>query len=118
MLKDGKYRYTLQFGPNSDEEVAAGNLLDRLGRRKSIIVVKALNEYLQTHPELQDERTEFRIQVNGIPMDMIERKIRELVEEKLSGMQLEVTSKPDRNIEPDQVSSDIMDMLGDLELFK
>ena len=117
MLKDGKYRYTLQFGPNSKEEVTAGNLLDRLGRRKSTIVVKALNEYLQSHPELMDERTELQIQLNGIPMDVIENRIRELVEEKLSGMHLEANTKVDPDIQSEQVSDDIMDMLGDLDLF-
>ena len=117
MLKNGKYRYTLQFGPDSNEEVTAGTLLEKLGRRKSIIVVKALNEYLRSHPELMDERTELRVQLNGIPMDVIECRIRELVEEKLSEMQLEIKPKADTEVRSEQVSDDIVDMLGDLDLF-
>ena len=52
MIKDGKFRFTLQFGMNTQEELQAGKLLEQLGKRKSPIVVAALNEYLANHPEL------------------------------------------------------------------
>lgn len=35
MKKDGKYRYSLQFGMSSEEEIRAGELLESLGNKKS-----------------------------------------------------------------------------------
>ena len=32
MKKDGKYRFSLQFGADSEEQVKAGELLERLGK--------------------------------------------------------------------------------------
>ena len=39
MIKDGKFRFTLQFGMNTDEEQKAGNLLEQLGKKKQMIIV-------------------------------------------------------------------------------
>ena len=50
MKKDGRYRYTLQFGMESEEQIRAGELLEKLGNGKSTIIVAALNEYLDSHP--------------------------------------------------------------------
>lgn len=126
MLKDGKFRYTLQFSPDSAEEITAGRLLDRLGRRKSIVIVKALNEYLRSHPELAEEipaeeTPVLQVQFNGIPMDVIEQKIRELVDQRISEVRSEKTEEPDTQTQsepPGQISDDILEMLGDLDLFQ
>ena len=50
MKKDGKYRFSLQFSADSEEQVRAGELLERLGNRKSAVVVAALNDYLDSNP--------------------------------------------------------------------
>ena len=52
MIKDGKYRYTIQFGMKTEEEQRAGELLENMGNKKSPVIVAALNEYLERHPEL------------------------------------------------------------------
>lgn len=52
MKRDGKYRFSLQFGSETNEQVQAGELLERLGNRKSAVVVAALNAFLAVHPEL------------------------------------------------------------------
>ena len=61
MKKDGKYRYSLQFGMSSEEEIRAGELLESLGNKKSKVLIAALNEYVTNHPELESERCELRI---------------------------------------------------------
>ena len=63
MKKDGKYRFSLQFGSDSEKQVRAGEFLERLGKKKSIVVVEALNDYLLAHPELQEVRGR-KIEVN------------------------------------------------------
>ena len=50
MKKDGKYRYSLQFGMSSEEEIRAGELLESLGNKKSKVLIAALNEYVTNHP--------------------------------------------------------------------
>lgn len=52
MRKNGKYRFSLQFPAETEEQIQAGELLERLGNRKSAVVVAALGEYLAAHPAL------------------------------------------------------------------
>lgn len=52
MRKNGKYRFSLQFPAETEEQIQAGELLERLGNRKSAVVVAALGEYLTAHPDL------------------------------------------------------------------
>lgn len=54
MKRDGKYRFSLQFGSETREQVQAGELLERLGNRKSAVVIAALNAYIAAHPELAE----------------------------------------------------------------
>lgn len=118
MKKDGKYRYSLQFGMSSEEEIRAGELLESLGNKKSKVLIAALNEYVTNHPELESERCELRVSYQSIPMELLETKIRQLVEERLGSV---ATFPQTPNAVPEQVenvSQDIVDMLGDLELFQ
>lgn len=52
MKKDGIYRFSLQFGAGSEEQIRAGKLLEWLENKKSQIIVAALNEYMLAYPEL------------------------------------------------------------------
>ena len=118
MKKDGKYRYSLQFGMSSEEEIRAGELLESLGNKKSKVLIAALNEYVTNHPELESERCELRVSYQSIPMELLETKNLQLVEERLGS----VTTSPQATIAvPEQVehvSQDIVDMLGELEFFE
>lgn len=42
MKKDGKYRFSLQFGADSEEQVKAGELLERLGNKKVQLLLQPL----------------------------------------------------------------------------
>lgn len=63
MKKDGKYRFSLQFSADSEEQVRAGELLERLGNRKSAVVVAALNDYLDSNPNLQDAHCKIEVKL-------------------------------------------------------
>ena len=52
MKKNGKYRFTLQFGMNSEQEIRAGEILEKMGNKKSKFLIAAINEYASNHPEL------------------------------------------------------------------
>ena len=74
---------------------------------KTIMVIYAILSFRKT-----------RVSYQSIPMELLETKIRQLVEERLGS----VTTFPQTNTAvPEQVehvSQDIVDMLGDLELFQ
>ena len=118
MKKDGKYRYSLQFGMSSEEEIRAGELLESLGNRKSKVLIAALNEYVANHPELESERCELKVSFQSVPMELLEMKIRQLVEERLGSVPTDIVHKDVPTEAIDRVSQDIVDMLDDLELFQ
>ena len=115
MKKDDLYRFNIQFTPKTDEEVKVGEYLNALGRRKSIFIIAAVIEYLRNHPELQDETNQ--IHVSTISADQLEAKIRAIIEDKLSKLSIEYNCTPVSAMETEQISTDIVDMLDDLELF-
>lgn len=118
MKKDGKYRYSLQFGMDSEEEIRAGELLESLGNKKSKVLIAALNEYVANHPELENEHCELKVSFQSVPMELLEMKIRQLVEERLGSVPADIVQKDVPSQAIDHVSQDIVDMLDDLELFQ
>lgn len=118
MIRDGKYRYTLQFGMDTAEERQAGQFLEQLGNRKSPIIVAALNKYLEGNPGLLDGRVHIQVHVSDLNTRMLEDKIRQLIEERLSSgvpLPAPAAANPHENVE--QVSADILEMLNDLDSF-
>lgn len=88
MKKDGKYRFSLQFSDDTMECRKAGELLESLGNRKSVLIVAALNEYLAAHPELEQENCSIQVSMNSVAsQDELERMVQRLVEERINGWQ-------------------------------
>lgn len=134
MKKDGLYRYSLQFPDDSEKRIRAGELLEKLGNKKSAVIVAALNEYLDNHPEFETQGLRIRIeQENGISRDKLERLIRTLIQE-----QLQHTTEPLLNVQaveesdlipssegerskeemPEALKEDIAQMLANLDMFQ
>ena len=118
MIRDGKYRYTIQFGMDTEAEKQAGSFLERLGNRKSPVIIAALNEYLQHHPELCEDQSRVQFNISGVDPRMLEMKIRKLFEERLgSGAPIPAQLEENPPAAAKQVSNDILDMLSDLDCF-
>ncbi len=118
MKKDGKYRFTLQFGSESDEEYRAGEFLEHLGNKKSAIIVAALNEYLATHPELQSPYCKIEVKIgSNFNQEKVEQIIRTIVEEKMAMLQLSGTATPITEEVPKALEQDVATMLDNLDLF-
>ena len=134
MKKDGLYRYSLQFPDDSEKRIRAGELLEKLGNKKSAVIVAALNEYLDNHPEFETQGLRIRIeQENGISRDKLERLIRTLIQE-----QLQHSTEPPLNVQvveksglipssegeqskeemPEALKEDIAQMLANLDVFQ
>lgn len=136
MKKDGLYRYSLQFPDDSEKRIRAGELLEKLGNKKSAVIVAALNEYLDNHPEFGTETQGLRIRIeqeNGISRDKLERLIRTLIQEQLrhtTELPLNVqaveksglipSSEGERSNEEmsESLKEDIAQMLANLDMFQ
>ena len=119
MKKDGKYRFSLQFGADSEEQVKAGELLERLGNKKSAVVVAALNDYLNSNPDLQDTHCKIEVKLtSGYNRDGIEEIIRRIVEERLATVhQDEYLIAFSEGNGTDTLEADIAQMLDNLDVF-
>ena len=116
MKQDGMYRYCIQFRAHTESEIQAGELLEKLGRKKSAVIVAALLEYMDNHPELTDG-DQSHVMVNTMSLDALEAHISRLIEEKLRGIELPPRGESIPHEQAEEVSQDIMDMLDDLNLF-
>ena len=115
MKRDSQYRFNIQFTACSDDETRVGEFLNSLGRRKSTVIVAAVIEYLQHHPELLGD--DDRIQVSTVSADQLEATIRAIIDEKLSTLPVGHKSSAIPASAAAPVDADIVDMLSDLELF-
>ncbi len=120
MKKDGKYRFTLQFGSGSEEQIRAGEFLERLGNRKSAVVIEALNAYLSSHPALQDGNSKIEVKVDsGYNKERMEQIVRQIVEERFAMLSLTRTQpEASQGESPKTVEDDIAQMLDNLDLFQ
>ena len=90
MFKDGKYRFSLGFGNGTEKERRVGEFLERLGNRKSSLIVDVLSEYIDKHPELENSQGKIEIKITTSPSahskEEIEQMVRGLVAEAISSM--------------------------------
>ena len=87
MKQDGMYRYCIQFRAHTESEIRVGELLEKLGRKKSAFIITALLEYIDNHPEFSDGNQSHVI-INTVSLGALEAHISRLIEEKLRGIEL------------------------------
>ena len=51
----------MQFDAITDEQIQVGELLEKLGNRKSAIIVPALFEYIKRHPEITEDHAKIDV---------------------------------------------------------
>lgn len=117
MKRDGVYRFNLQFPADTQEHIRVGEVLERLGKRKSSLVVAALGEYLDRHPQWETPEVRIKIeQQSALTREKLEELVQRLVEEKLAS--LPVSSQEADSAVEEELDSDISQMLENLELFQ
>lgn len=121
MIKDGKFRFSLQFASDSEKQIRAGEFLERLGNRKSCIIVEAINDYIDNHPEFENGQRKIEIKINSSSAynkEKIEQMIHVLVEEKLALIQASnAAQKGGESRISETMDRDIATMLDNIELF-
>ena len=130
MKRDGKYRYSLQFPDTTEENRMVGELLERMGNRKSTLIVDAVREYLLHHPELREENCKIEISVTPLKTtENLENLVRQMVEERIALYRQEdsnayqsgedMQKEEMKQIEPsDSLEDDISQMLDNLDFFQ
>ena len=59
MSNKSRYEFHIQFPAISKQNIQVGEVLTRLGRRKSYYIIDAMYQYIQLHPELLDNMSGF-----------------------------------------------------------
>ena len=59
MSNKSRYEFHIQFPAISKQNIQVGEVLTRLGRRKSNYIIEAMYQYIQLHPELLDNMSGF-----------------------------------------------------------
>lgn len=120
MKQNGKYRFSLQFKADSNANIAAGDLLERLGNRKSAVVVAALNDYISVHPEIAAGTAKISVKIESeVKRELLEEMIRALIDEKIAALQMQPNAAPpyiDEQVQGN-LSNDIAAMISNLDLF-
>ena len=116
MKKDGKYRFSLQFGSETEAEQIAGEFLERLGNKKSTIVVAAINEYLASHPQLQNKDYVIKIERTNCNRRILEKLVLEILDQRETQHMFDQGNRQSISIEG--VCNDIQEMLSEVALFE
>ena len=118
MKKDGKYRFSLQFSSDIPENVQIGELLEKLGNKKSRVIISALTKYLQKHPQLSEESCKIEVGTTGYDWKKVEEFICKLIDEKLSSVQVSnETGMESEKIVKENLEEDVAKMLENINLF-
>lgn len=115
MRKNGKYRFSLQFPAETEEQIQAGELLERLGNRKSAVVVAALGEYLVAHPALTSP--ECRVEITAaqnISSEQLREIVQQIIEEHLTSIEGNIDKKGNSIC----LNRNITEMLDNLDWFQ
>lgn len=114
MRKNGKYRFSLQFPAETEEQIQAGELLERLGNRKSAVVVAALGEYLAAHPALFSPECKVEIKaVQNLSPEQLKNMVQKMLDERLMN-----TNRQNIDCHSDKFHGNITEMLDNLDGFQ
>ena len=123
MKKADLYRFTLQWRRRSEEQIRAGDFLESLGNRKSAVIVSALCDYLDEHPDLnvQAGRPQVIVQRSHSRAEL-ESIVRSMIEEKLASLSLAPAETQGADVGeaftlPQIDDLDVGDMLDNLDAF-
>ena len=115
----GSLLLRLQFSADNEDQIRVGELLENLGNRKSTVIISALSDYIDTHPELQSGYSKIEVKVApAFDRSQMERLIRSIVEEKLSELHTtETIADTSMSGTSEALEEDITKMLDNLDMF-
>ena len=102
MKSSENYRFTLSWPMNTEEQILAGEFLNKLGNKKSRFIVQLIHDYITANPEVINPKETIKFIVNSTPTEnTLAEIVRTMVQSELSGKTL-LQPSPD-NFAPKQV---------------
>lgn len=95
MKKDNVYRFTLQFPGKTEEQIQAGDFLERLGSKKSKFLVSIICDYLRANPDAGGPQAKIRLETFHVSRNELRSVLEELLAER--GIEIENVSNPDNH---------------------
>lgn len=122
MRRGDGYRFSLGWSNNSVEKRTVGDLLEALNNRKSDLVVQAVWEYIQSHPELAQPDAKVIISVQSTQTDeqmlaQIKHMIEDTVQRRLEGIKLAEPNEQPQEKPSGPSDADLDEMLANLDIF-
>lgn len=123
LLRDDRYRFSLQWSADTEEKVRVGSLLERMGNKTSDFIVMAIMDYLQRHPDTDIPGTKIKItchpvhtkeQLRAMVQDLVKSSMNELMQGKTVAS---VEDNQYSEMPPGPSEQDIDAMLASLKLF-
>ncbi len=123
MRRNDKFRFSLQWSADTQERLQVGDLLERLGNKKSDFIIMAVADYILRHPEVALPGTKVKITVQATQtreqtLEMVRDMAKAALEELLAdrSIVLATDSKPsDEDSGPSE--KDLDAMLAGLNFF-
>ncbi len=119
-----KFRFSLQWSADTQERLQAGDLLERLGNKKSDFIVMAVTDYIQRHPDIAVPGSKVKItfqatQTREQTLEMVRSMAKAALEELLADRSIVLATDGQQ---PDLTSSgpsekDLDAMLAGLNFF-
>ena len=114
MRKNGKYRFSLQFPAETEEQIQAGEMLERLGNRKSTVVVAALGEYLAAHPALSSPQC--KVEIKAV-QSLLPEQLKEMIQKMLDERLMDAKDKKNLGEVASEGDNNITEMLNNMDIF-
>ncbi|MCQ2442318.1 MAG: hypothetical protein MJ077_04210 [Oscillospiraceae bacterium] len=120
MKKGGVYRYSLQFDDKTLVNRQVGEFLERMGNRKSKVIVAAVLDFMRAHPEFLSIKTKVDIHLTALAPDTdLRTLVEDLISEKLANVSFQVSAPAQAQVQTGEMpdDEDVSSMLDNLGIF-
>lgn len=120
MKKGGVYRYSLQFDDKTLVNRQVGEFLERMGNRKSKVIVAAVLDFMRAHPEFLSIKTKVDIHLTALAPDTdLRTLVEDLISEKLANVSFQVSAPAQAQVQTGEMpdDEDVSSMLDKLGIF-
>lgn len=120
MKKGGVYRYSLQFDDKTLVNRQVGEFLERMGNRKSKVIVAAVLDFMRAHPEFLSIKTKVDIHLTALAPDTdLRTLVEDLISEKLANVSFQISAPAQEQVQTEEMpdDEDVSSMLDKLGIF-
>lgn len=120
MKKGGVYRYSLQFDDKTLVNRQVGEFLERMGNRKSKVIVAAVLDFMRAHPEFLSIKTKVDIHLTALAPDTdLRTLVEDLISEKLANVSFQISAPAQEQTQTEEMpdDEDVSSMLDKMGIF-